>query len=103
MNPATRSLLTEALPLLRDPSVIDLVATALVSGASSFGDLALHRRELDPTQDPLGYWVWYAVLSSSTAAGLSPESFACSALRKTIDAVLEAQHIMQQNDAPFTR
>jgi hypothetical protein len=92
MNPATRTLLTEALPLLRNPAVVDLVATALVSGASSFGDLALHRRSLDSTQDPLGYWVWYAILSSSTASRHIDTGFSHNILRKLIDAELEAQH-----------
>jgi len=103
MNPETRTLLTEALPLLRDPSVIDLVATALVSGNASFEDLARQRRSLDSTQDPIGYWVWYAILASSTTSRHIDTGFSHGILRKLIDAELEAQHIMQQNDAPYAR
>lgn len=93
MNPETRALLTEALPLLRDPAVIDLVATALVSGASSFGDLVHQRRSLSSVEDPLGYWTWYLLMSFHSAARTTTLSFALGALQNEVDAARKAQHI----------
>lgn len=89
MNSETRTLLTEALQLMRSPEIADLVATALVTGTCFDFDIYKY---VHAQGDRVGYWAWYLLMTlRPDVRGYSVDT-AMDALQTAVDAEREAQH-----------